>query len=66
MFNLMIVIVLQKVQRNGLAVDLDEELKPAEARNQNQKQKQNPSESPDPAGGKSDKVYGQGQKQTNH
>ncbi|XP_053467052.1 protein LYRIC [Ictalurus furcatus] len=39
----------KKVQRNGLAVDLEEEPKPAEAQNQNQ------SESPDPAGGKSDK-----------
>ncbi|MCJ8745392.1 hypothetical protein PDJAM_G00129610 [Pangasius djambal] len=39
----------KKAQRNGLAVDLEEELKPAETQNQNQ------SESPDPAGGKSDK-----------
>lgn len=44
----MSVVVLQKVQRNGLAVDLEDEPKAAE--NQNQ------SESPDPAGGKSDKV----------
>ncbi|TUA69866.1 hypothetical protein Baya_16634 [Bagarius yarrelli] len=37
----------KKVQRNGQAVDLEEELKPAEI--------QNPSESPDPTGGKSEK-----------
>ncbi|GAA6080752.1 protein LYRIC isoform X2, partial [Tachysurus ichikawai] len=41
------VFVLQKVQKNGLAVDLEAVLKPAEAQNQ--------SESPDPAGGKGDK-----------
>ncbi|KAK3541442.1 hypothetical protein QTP86_025558 [Hemibagrus guttatus] len=39
----------KKVQRNGLAVDLEEDLKLGEAQNLNQ------SESPDPAGGKSDK-----------
>ncbi|XP_053083941.1 protein LYRIC isoform X2 [Pangasianodon hypophthalmus] len=44
-----------KAQRNGLAVDLEEELKPAETQNQNQNLNQNQSESPDPAGGKSDK-----------
>lgn len=43
--------VLQKVQRNGLAVDLEDDLKPAEAQNQNL------SESPDLDGGKNDKVY---------
>ncbi|XP_027010881.1 protein LYRIC isoform X2 [Tachysurus fulvidraco] len=37
----------KKVQKNGLAVDLEAVLKPAEAQNQ--------SESPDPAGGKGDK-----------
>lgn len=42
------------MQRNGLAVDLEEEPKLVEAQNQ--------SESPDPAGGKSDKVYSQGKK----
>lgn len=51
---LMSVTVLQKVQRNGLAVDLEEELKPAETQTQ--------SESPDPAGGRSDKVYSRGRK----
>ncbi|XP_062841797.1 protein LYRIC isoform X2 [Trichomycterus rosablanca] len=43
----------KKLQRNGL-VDLEEELKPAEA--QDQDQNQNPNESPDTAGGKSDKA----------
>ncbi|KAM9431847.1 uncharacterized protein mtdhb isoform 2-T3 [Clarias gariepinus] len=39
----------KKVQRNGLAVDLEDDLKPAEAQNQNL------SESPDLDGGKNDK-----------
>lgn len=41
---------MQKLQRNGLAVDLEEDLKPTE----------NLSESADPAEGKSDKVHSQG------